>query len=1425
MDGDGKAVKLFGSAQDITENKRAEKALRESEEKFRHLFDHSPIGKTITYVSGEMQSNKTLAEMLGYSQNEFRNFKWQDITHPDDIYLSQSIIDSVISGGKEFVRFTKRYIHKNGAIVWADGSTKLQRDSEGAPLYFITAVIDITERKRIEEQIKISEQKFRNLAENVPGLVLNYKLNPDGSDELLYISKSVEDIFEVSQEDSFNNNKLLWDRIHKDDLEEYIISIKTSAEKLSLWEQEHRIQLPGDRIKWLYTRGVPFQQDDGCIIWDTIALDITERKQAEEALRESQNILNIIGQMAKIGGWELYPETMKVTWTDETYRIHELPKTFNPPLEEAINFWHPEDQPILRKAIKKALDDGIPYDLELRFITAKGKNIYARTKCNPVLRNGKVVKLQGFFHDITERKQAEESIKKNESIQRKMVANIGDVIVIIDQDGINRYKSPNIEKLFGWKPEEVVGSSTWENVHPDDIESTQKFFRNLIREPGIVGTTECRYRCKNGSYRWIEFTGSNLLHDPDINGLLGNYHDITERKKIEVSRTKREALFRGLYDNMTSGSAIYEVINDGSKGSDYIIKNFNEKSLEIEGKTLDQVVGKSLYDLRPTIDDYGLIPVMKKVWETGKSDYFPIKIYEDKKFSNYYENYIFKIPTGELVTIYNDVTDQKNSEIALIESEKRFSLAMEFANDGIFDWNLETNEIYYSPGWKRMLGYEDDELPNDFTVWESLTKPEDVKRSWKMQNELINKKRDRFEIEFKMKHKDGHWVDILSRANAIFNEDDKAVRVVGTHQDVTEKKKAEERLKKSKQIIESASDAIISTDLNGIITFWNSGAEKLYGYKNTEVLNKPIKLIYKDKDLPVLENLITDLIEKKDLSSVEVTCIDKDGNDVDTLLSLMTIKNENQDVIELVGFTKDIRELKKYEREIKKEKERAERYLNLAGVIFVAINQKGDVTLINQKGCETLGYKYSEIIEKNWFENFIPEWLRDDLIPVSKQLLNGDIEPIKYYENPILTKTGEEKLIAWHNTILKDEEGYIIGHLSAGEDITEKRKMEEQLQQAQKMESVGRLAGGVAHDFNNMLNIILGNTEMAIEDIAQDHPVHGNLGEILSAAKHSADITRQLLAFSRKQTIAPKVLNLNDTIESMLRMLRRLIGEDIDLAWLPGANISQVRMDPSQIDQILANLCVNARDAIADVGKIAIETGNTNFDSAYCETHLGFKTGDFVLLAVSDDGCGMDKDTMKNLFEPFYTTKEVGKGTGLGLATVYGIVKQNDGFINVYSEPDQGTTFRIYLPQYRAETEIPEKKTADKIDMDGNETILLVEDEPPILKMTRMMLERMGYKVFAAGTPGEAIALAREHVGEIHMLMTDVVMPEMNGRDLAKNILSLHPNIKRLFMSGYTANVIAHHGVLDEGVNFIQKPFSKQDLAIKIREVLDEAKS
>jgi CheY-like chemotaxis protein len=345
---------------------------------------------------------------------------------------------------------------------------------------------------------------------------------------------------------------------------------------------------------------------------------------------------------------------------------------------------------------------------------------------------------------------------------------------------------------------------------------------------------------------------------------------------------------------------------------------------------------------------------------------------------------------------------------------------------------------------------------------------------------------------------------------------------------------------------------------------------------------------------------------------------------------------------------------------------------------------------------------------------------------------------------------------------------------------------------------------------------------LALLELGPDDQIRSSLEEVLAAAKRSADITRQLLAFSRQQTINPKVIDLNETVEGMLKMLRRLIGEDIDLTWNPGKTIWPVYMDPSQIDQIMVNLCVNARDAINDVGKITIETDVKTFDQACCADHFGCTPGDYVMLSVSDNGCGIDKETQINIFEPFFTTKEIGKGTGLGLATVYGIVKQNEGFISLSSQPGQGSSFMVYLPRHEPVHEEIHQVDTYETSQIGNETVLLVEDDTKILRMARSMLYHLGYNTYTASTPSEAVGLAYDNADDIQLLITDVVMPDMNGRELSEKIQAISPSIKVLYMSGYTSNVIAHRGVLDEGIHFIQKPFTMNDLSRKIRKALDE---
>jgi len=569
--------------------------------------------------------------------------------------------------------------------------------------------------------------------------------------------------------------------------------------------------------------------------------------------------------------------------------------------------------------------------------------------------------------------------------------------------------------------------------------------------------------------------------------------------------------------------------------------------------------------------------------------------------------------------------------------------------------------------------------------------------------------------------------------------------------------------------------------------------------------------LYVAEDMQRLRQAVERCVAEGTAYELELRLLRTDGSIRHCIARGQAERDAAGDIHRLFGFLQDVSEQKHRENRIAV----LGQMLDAAPASITIHDLEGRFLFANRITATLQGYASTD--------DFLKVNLQDLDVPESQALLQERMQQIAVHgearfevghyrlDGSVLPMEILAKAIDW--------EGRPV-ILSIGTDIGKRKILESQLLQAQKMESVGRLAGGVAHDFNNMLGVILGYTEMLLEQIGRDEAVTIPLKGIQQAAIRSAQLTGQLLAFARKQTVAPKVLDLNSTVLGMLKMLRRLIGEDIELEWLPGKDLGLVKMDPSQIDQILANLCINARDAIGDTGRVTIETDNAVLDEDYCVVHAGSIPGEYVLLIVSDSGCGMDHETVSHLFEPFFTTKERGKGTGLGLAMIYGIVKQNNGFINVYSEPGQGTTFKIYLPRLTDVSDAPVESPPSKRVDSGTETILLVEDEPMILQMATLMLQRLGYKVLPAASPGEAICLAEDHAGTIHLLMTDVIMPEMNGRDLAGKLLSLCPGMKRLFMSGYTANVIAHHGVLDEGVHFIQKPFSRNELAGKVREVL-----
>ena len=450
----------------------------------------------------------------------------------------------------------------------------------------------------------------------------------------------------------------------------------------------------------------------------------------------------------------------------------------------------------------------------------------------------------------------------------------------------------------------------------------------------------------------------------------------------------------------------------------------------------------------------------------------------------------------------------------------------------------------------------------------------------------------------------------------------------------------------------------------------------------------------------------------------------------------------------------------------------------------------------------------------------VPSAFRQHVDQVGQRLLAQKGGTRSTNENT--TKDGRTISCEWYNTPLVDESGGVLGVASLVQDVTERVALEEKLRQSQKMEAIGRLAGGVAHDFNNLLTVIIGYSQILAQGVPAPSRLKDATAQIRSAADRAAGITRQLLAFSRKQVLSPRVIDLNDVMMNIDTMLRRLIGEDIEILTVPGLDLGTVKADPGQIEQVIMNLAVNARDAMPGGGKLTLETENTELDEAYAREHPPLQPGRYVMLAVSDTGIGMTADTQAHIFEPFFTTKEVGKGTGLGLSTVYGIVKQSEGYIWVYSEPDQGTTFKIYFPRIDQAAEGvggAEKKPAGM--ERGTETILLVEDEEQLRQLIATVLEEYGYKVLPAAGTAEGLKLCRANHRDIRLLVTDVILPGMNGRQLAEQVQKISPRTRVLYISGYTSNAIVHYGVLDAGLWFLAKPFSLSALIAKVREVLD----
>ncbi len=636
-----------------------------------------------------------------------------------------------------------------------------------------------------------------------------------------------------------------------------------------------------------------------------------------------------------------------------------------------------------------------------------------------------------------------------------------------------------------------------------------------------------------------------------------------------------------------------------------------------------------------------------------------------------------------------------------------------------------------------------------------------------------------------------------------------------------ELRRSEQALRESealtRSVVYSAIDGIVTIDEQGLIRSFNPAAESLFGYAAEEVLGRNVSMLMPSPWRDEHDNYIRRCLQTNTRRIIgigrEVIALRKDGATFPAELAVSEMVLQDRRIF--TGIVRDITQRKQAEEAVREVNETLRAVIETSPLAICVTDLEGKVRSWNPAAARIFGWTEAEVVGERL--PIVPDGEWEGFLAATGAVARG--QTYAGVERRRLTKSGAFIDISIWNAPLRNREGEITGILSLVADVTESRHMEQQLRQSAKMEAIGRLAGGVAHDFNNILTVITGYAEMLAEKAAGDEDFESDITEVLKAADHASALTNQLLVFSRHKVRTPETLNLNEVVERLEKMLRRIIGEDVALVTHTQPELSAIRADPAQIEQVIINLAVNARDAMPGGGTLTIETADVKLDAAYARTHVGVAPGQYVMLAVSDTGTGMAPETRLRLFEPFFTTKERGKGTGLGLSTVYGIVKQCNGEIWVYSELGRGSTFKIYLPVVDAKPEEASASDQPEQAIGGAETVLLVEDEFGVRKLVSSVLAAQGYQILETGDPLDALRMCEEYSEPIHLLLTDVVMPNMSGRDLAGRAVKLRPELRVLYMSGYTDHAVAYQDI--DGAPFIQKPFSPGALARKIREVLD----
>jgi two-component system, cell cycle sensor histidine kinase and response regulator CckA len=1384
---------------------------------YRSFFENDISGVYLSSPSGKLlDCNPAFVNIFGYeSKNEMLALDMAKL-YPQNGNREQFLLQ--LSRDKKLIGSKIDRVRKDGKIVHCIENMIGNFNDNGMLTQIQGYITDVTDQIQAERALQLKDKQFKDFFENATSGM--YRTTPNG--EILMANRAIVEMlgfanFEELAQRNLNEDGFIpeFSRSHFQQLVERegkVIGLETA------WTKKDGLR------KYVRESATTFHDINGqTLYYEGTIEDITERKRAEMALEESQRQLSIL--MGNLPGMA-YSCLNDQNWTMEFvsqgctaltgYQAKDVIENSRISYADII---HKDDRGMIWDEIQKAIKKKERFQLIYRITTLEGSEKWVLEQGQGVFdKNTNLIKLEGFIFDITERKFAESALHESERRLRSVLETVDLVAISLDTEGRITFCNDFFLRLTGWTREEIIGKSWFYTCLPGDIREhiEHHVFIKTIQENGFLSHYQNHILTKSKSKRLIAWNNAVFFDAAkNVQGVTSIGEDITERVQAE------EAL-RQSKDQM---SKIMLAANDGMWDWDLQtnVVFYDPRYYQMAGYTVNEFPHHfDEFKKRVHPDDLKIVTKNLEDYLSGNSTKY-ISEFRHKNKKGKWQWIQGRGTVAErdengkpikLLGTHTDISKRKRAETALRESETKYRSLIEQSQNAIYLLYENKFEII-NPRFTELFGYTQKETQADAFDFRNLLTDASLAIVENRLQRQKNGEKLKPTYEFIAVAKDGRKIDCEVSTSYIDYQGGQATQ--GIIRDITERKRAEEALRESESkystLVENANEAIVVAQ-DGILKFCNSKTAEITEFTQTELISKPFfELVHKDDCDLVFKRFQKRLKGEKVPDAYSFRLIAKSGELKWVNINSVVINWEGRAAT--LNFIADISANKIAEEELRK----LTRAVEQSSSSIVITDTQGKIEYVNPYFCQLTGYSENETIGQN------PRILKSDqtnpelFVEMWQTITDG-----REWRGEFVNRKKDGDLFWEFVSIspIKDEKGEITHFLGIKEDITEQKKLEDQLRQSQKMEAIGKLAGGVAHDFNNLLTVINGYAELLMGPLDRDDPVKKRLQQIRGAGKRAASLTNQLLAFSRKQMLKPEVLNINSLISDIEKMLKRLIGENIDLATFYELNLSSVKADAGQIEQIIINLAVNAKDAMLDGGNLTIETQNVYLDEDFAKQHKGATMGSYVMIAVSDTGSGIDKSIQSQIFDPFFTTKEKGKGTGLGLSTVYGIIKQSGGHIWVYSEKGKGTSFKIYLPTVKKKTtQIKDHAPQDGLYC-GAETILLVEDEEDVRLLAEQALKELGYHLLIAGDGAQGLQTARSYEKKIDLLLADVIMPNMSGRELGEKIGKFHPDTKICYMSGYTDDAIVRHGVLEKGVYLLQKPFSLHTLAKKVREVLDD---